>query len=108
VSVGLPNLEPVFQGNGYKVYRDSLALPRSFIVHDAMVMKERETVFREMTRSTFDPTSVALVEEAVEGPVLSAVEGPVLSAVEGPVLSAVEGLPRDRTLRSPAPKLIRT
>ncbi len=82
VSVQLPNWEPVFQGNGYKVYRDSLALPRSFIVHDAIVMKGGETIFQEMTRPTFDPTSVAIVEDAIDG------------------------LPRDQTLRSPAPKIV--
>lgn len=78
-----PGLSLVFQSERYQVYRNGKALPRSFIVHDAWVIKGREAILRAMASPSFDPTSAAVIEEAIEG------------------------LPNNPALRSPVPKVMK-
>lgn len=82
IELDLPNFELVFRNDHYHVYRDNGALPRSFIVHDVWVLRERETILRAMANPNFDPTAFAIVEEPVPG------------------------LPYNRALRSPVPKIV--
>lgn len=80
--IGLPTFDLVFQNGRYKVYRDNGALPRSFIVHDAWMIKRREAVFRAMTSAGFNPTSSAIIDEAIDS------------------------LPNDPGLQSPTPRVV--
>lgn len=64
--IGLATFDLVFQNGRYKVYRDNGAFPRSFIVHDAWIIKEREAVFRAMASPGFNPTSSAIIDEAID------------------------------------------
>jgi hypothetical protein len=78
-----PGFDAVFQNHKYKVYRNLNALPRSFVVHDAAVIRERDAVFRQLTSAAFDTGARAVVEEEVPD------------------------LPHDSTLRSPFPTRMR-
>jgi len=82
VNLELPDFRLVFQNGKYKVYRDVKALPRSFVVHVVRVITGRDAALQAMASPAFNPTSVAIVDEAVTG------------------------LPGDSTLRSPAPRVI--
>jgi uncharacterized membrane protein YfhO len=81
-NAALPYFHLVFRNSRYKVYRNSKALPRSFVVHDARVIKGREDALQAMASPTFNPTSTAIVDEAING------------------------LPGNPALRSPTPKVI--
>jgi hypothetical protein len=80
--IGLSTFELVFQNGRYKVYRDNGALPRSFIVHDAWIIKDREAIFRAMARPGFNPTSSAIIDEAIDS------------------------LPNNPNLQSPVPRVV--
>jgi hypothetical protein len=67
VSLELPDFRLVFQNGKYKVYRDGKALPRSFVVHDVRVITGRDAALQAMASPAFNPTSVAIVNEAVTG-----------------------------------------
>jgi Bacterial membrane protein YfhO len=82
VNVQAPDLHPVFHNGQYKVYRDGKALPRSFVVHDARVAQNRQAALEAIASPTFDPTATAIVNEEIGG------------------------LPGNKSLRSPAPKII--
>lgn len=82
MNIPLPDFDLAFQNDRYKVYRNNKALPRSFIVHDAWVIKDKEAVLRQMASPGFSPTSYAIVEEAVDT------------------------LPFNRTIQSPLPTII--
>jgi hypothetical protein len=61
-----PGFQLVFENSSYHVYQNQSALPRSFIVHDARVIKDRDEAFRLMASPGFNPASVAIVEEKVD------------------------------------------
>ena len=67
MSIESPAFDIVFQSDKYKVYRSNDALPRSFIVHNAWVIKDRDAILRKMTAPDFDPARYAIVEEPIEG-----------------------------------------
>jgi hypothetical protein len=66
VSADHPMFDLVFQNPNYKVYRSKKVLPRSFVVHDAWVIKERDAILRAIASPEFDPTSYAIVEEPID------------------------------------------
>jgi len=78
----LPSLSLVLQGLNYKVYRNKDALPRSFIVHQARVIRGRDAILRQMADVEFAPRSYAIVEEKIDG------------------------MPNHPTAQSPAPKIV--
>lgn len=67
VTAELANLSLAFQNNQYKVYRNRDALPRSFIVHDAWLLKAQDAILRQMTSPGFSPLAHAIVEEKIDG-----------------------------------------
>ena len=81
-NIGLPEFHLVFQNENYKVYRDSKALPRSFVVHEIRVIPGREAALQAMASPAFNPTSTAIVSEDIAG------------------------LPRNSKLRTATPKVI--
>ncbi len=80
--VEYPGLKKVFENSRYHVYRNYGALPRSFVVHDIRVLTDANEILRQMASPGFDPTSVAIVE------------------------GAIESLPLAANMQSPAPKFI--
>jgi hypothetical protein len=66
MSIELPTVERVFQSPAYNVYRNNDALPRSFVVHDVRVIKERNEVFQFIMSPQFAPPSSATVAEPME------------------------------------------
>jgi hypothetical protein len=83
VSLPLPGFALAFQNHGYWVYRKQDALPRSFIVHEAWVMKDRDAILRRMAGAGFDPTSYAIVEEEIQGlPGSASAQSPLPEVVE--------------------------
>jgi len=79
--IGLPAFDLVLENDRHRVYRNNGALPRSFIVHDAWVIKNRDAIFRHMAGAEFDPGSRAALEETIDT------------------------LPYNSTLRSPVPRI---
>jgi hypothetical protein len=92
-NVALPYFHPVFQNSRYKVYRNSRALPRTFVVHDARVIKGREDALQALASPTFNPTSTAIVDEAIDGL-------PGNPALRSPVPTVLEDLPRKIVIRA--------
>lgn len=66
MNIPLPGFDLVFQNERYKVYRNNEALPRSFVVHDTWVIKDRDAIFQHMASPRFDPTSHAIIEETID------------------------------------------
>jgi len=64
--VGLPNLSPgqfeLVYDKEVKVYRNTHALPRAFVVNRAEVASGMEEAFAIMERANFDPAQVAVIE----------------------------------------------
>jgi hypothetical protein len=60
-----PDFRLVFENENYRVYRNHKALPRSFIVHDARVARDRDEALRLMASRGFNPAQTAVVEETV-------------------------------------------
>jgi len=67
VKAALPDFKLVFQNAKYNVYRDEKSLPRSYVVHAALVIKEREAALQAMADPTFNPASAAIVDEEIGG-----------------------------------------
>jgi uncharacterized membrane protein YfhO len=65
-NIALRNLSLVLESPDYKVYRNSGALPRSFIVHDVRVMDNRRAILDQMARPEFTPRSYAYVEQPID------------------------------------------
>lgn len=80
--INLPVLDLVFQNRGYRVYQSRGAVPRSYVVHDARVIQDREAIFRHMTTPGFDPMSYVIVEDKIDN------------------------LPRNGTIQSPLPEVV--
>ena len=71
-------LQRVFENARYNVYRDTHALPRSFIVHDVRTMKTREAIFQALSNPAFNPATTAFLDEALnDAPKDSKVQSPV-------------------------------
>ncbi|MEE8346716.1 MAG: YfhO family protein, partial [Dehalococcoidia bacterium] len=64
--VGLPNLSPgqfeLVYDNEVKIYRNTHALPRAFVVNRAEVASGMEEAFAIMEQANFDPAHVAVIE----------------------------------------------
>jgi len=58
----------VFDNSRYRVYRNPHALPRSFIVHDTVVINDREQALERVTSPGFNPRAIAIVEENIALP----------------------------------------
>lgn len=83
MNIGIPTFDLVFQNDRYKVYRNNEALPRSFVVHDAWVIKDRDATFRHMASPGFSPTSYAIIEEPIDTLIYnSTMRSPVPRVVE--------------------------
>ena len=83
VSLNITGFELVLQNHTYKVYKNTRALPRSFVVHDARVMQERNAVLLEMTSLGFRPRSYAIVDQPIAGlPADAALQSPVPHVVQ--------------------------
>jgi uncharacterized membrane protein YfhO len=67
VSLNIAGFELVFQNHKYKVYKNTRALPRSFVVHDVRVMQERNAVLLNMTSLGFRPMSYAIIDQHITG-----------------------------------------
>lgn len=81
VNIKAPTLDLAFENARYSAYRNKQALPRSFVVHDAWVIKEKETILQKIASADFSPHSQAVVEQTIDG------------------------LPRGKVLLSPLPKI---
>jgi len=81
-SISPPMFDLVFQNPRYRVYRGRSVFPRSYVVHDARVIKDREAIFQHMTTPGFDAMSSVIVEDEIDN------------------------LPRNATIRSPLPKIV--
>ncbi len=57
-----PEFNLVFQNQRYKVYKDSRALPRAFIVHDVRTITDGTKALAMLTAPEFNPSSTALIE----------------------------------------------
>jgi hypothetical protein len=77
------DFERVFQNGSYYVYRSKNVLPRSFLVHDAWVVKEKASMLRTLSSPSFNPSAYAVVEESIGD------------------------LPHNPNIRSPIPKIRR-
>jgi hypothetical protein len=80
--IGMAGFALVFQNHKYNLYKNTRALPRSFVVHDARVMQERNAVLLDMTSLGFRPRSYAIIDQPIAG------------------------LPSDATLQSPVPHML--
>ena len=57
----------VFNNGAAKIFENSHALPRAFVVHGARSASGRSAIFQELTKSDFDPWQYAIVEEELSG-----------------------------------------
>jgi hypothetical protein len=80
--IDMAGFELGFQNHKYNVYKNTRALPRSFVVHDTRVMQERNAVLLDMTSLGFRPRSYAIIDQHIAG------------------------LPSDATLQSPVPQVL--
>jgi hypothetical protein len=79
-----PGFQLVFDNSRYRVYRNPHALPRSFIVHDAVVVNDRDEALQRMTSPGFNPRAMAIVEENIALPKADpSVESPPPKFIEG-------------------------
>lgn len=63
-----PAFEPVFNNGRYRIYKNRNALPRAFVVHGVKIIKDRDSILRELSSSDFDPARYAVVEEELDTP----------------------------------------
>lgn len=78
-----PGFKLVFDNSRYRVYRNPHALPRSFIVHDAVVINDRDEALQRMTSPGFNPRATAIVEENIALPKADpSVESPAPKFIE--------------------------
>jgi len=82
-AIAPPRLDLLFQSKRYTVYLNDSALPRSFVVHDVRVIREKDSILKTLASPAFNPLSTALVEEPLEK------------------------LPNNPAVRSPLPRIIR-
>jgi len=53
----------VYSGKDMKLFENTIALPRAYIVHDFKVIKGRNNIFNAFTGSNFDPRNEIILEE---------------------------------------------
>ncbi len=65
-------LSPVIESDQGNLYRNVTALPRAFLVDSLTVITSKNVIFETMKQPTFNPATVAILEEPIEtsiGPV---------------------------------------
>lgn len=67
-SVNNPAFISVFDNGRYRIYQNMNAMPRAFVVHDAKVINDRDSIFREMVGPEFNPAYLAIIEEEPDIP----------------------------------------
>ncbi|MGE5303901.1 MAG: YfhO family protein [Alphaproteobacteria bacterium] len=67
ININLPDFEIAFQNTRNKVYRSRKALPRSFVVHSAVVANGVNEVLGRMADPGFDPAKAVILEKPPTG-----------------------------------------
>lgn len=67
MSINTPGFELVLQNHKYRLYKNTRAFPRSFVVHNALVLEDRNTILQHMTSSRFRPMSYAIIDQPIDG-----------------------------------------
>jgi hypothetical protein len=76
VRKALPEYRLGLRGKYMRVYENRRVMPRVFIVHNAVVAKDRRDVFEIMKADAFDPRTTVVLDEAPE---ISPLRAPAVS-----------------------------
>jgi len=67
LDIGDDRFSTIFDDNGVKIIENKQVLPRAFVVHNFKVIKQKETMLREMNSKEFNPRKYVLLEEDIQG-----------------------------------------
>ncbi len=63
VMIEHPAIKRVFNNSKYALFDNTQAIPRTFIVHEAKTLHGRDTTFKELASSEFNPLKCVILEE---------------------------------------------
>ncbi|MBI2469730.1 MAG: YfhO family protein [Planctomycetes bacterium] len=58
-----PAIKRVSKNSKYTLLQNTMALPRTFIVHEAKILQGRDAIFKELAGSEFNPLKYIILEE---------------------------------------------
>ena len=61
-----PRFEMVMEGTSGKIYRNRMALPRAFMIHEYEILTAEEETFRRLASEDFDPRETVILERDPE------------------------------------------
>jgi len=61
-----PRFEMVMEGTSGKIYRNRMALPRAFMIHEYEILAAEEETFRRLASEDFDPRETVILERDPE------------------------------------------
>ena len=83
MSLNTPGFELVLQNRKYRLYKNTRAFPRSFVVHNVLALKDHNAILQHMTSARFRPMSYVIIDQHIDGlPSEITLPSPVPSVVE--------------------------